>query len=661
MTKERAISFFLGGFCIAVMMFACASYSGNVKNRFFEAEYCYKQLQDSPDKQQYRSHWKRCIDAFMEVYRQAPSGPWAPAGLYHAGLLYHDLAHHSGRSADRQKAVDIWRQVLRHFPESAYSDKARRKLKSAGAEISSDLKTIRRKTAGKARLKYFEAENCYKRLRNSPRKMKYRCFWKDCIEMFREVYEYAPQARWAPAGLYMAGKLNCELYRHSYKKADQKAGARIFEKIIEDFPESAYRKKAAAALEDIRGKGGRKPAVAKETGDKEESYGMQASAGDVQKSEGPCVINDLRFWSNPQYTRVVVDATQPTDYTHNLLKEDKANGKPRRLYVDLEKSRLHRELSRKVIIDDNLLKDVRAGQFRPDSVRVVIDIKSFEDYKIFSLRDPFRIVIDVSGHKRKVAAGETKGKQAVPAGQTPLAKQLGLNVRRIVIDPGHGGRDGGAPGYLKGVHEKKVVLDLCKKLAERIRRELGCEVVMTRKTDTFLTLEERTAIANMKNADLFISIHTNACMTKKAHGIETYILNLATDEDAMRVAARENNTSRRNISDLQTILKSLMQNTKINESSRLAGSVQKSLCGHLDRYYSNVKDKGVKQAPFYVLLGAQMPSILIETGFISNRRECRRLIDDEYQRRLCNGIIKGIKAYMKKTKSAVFFRGSRQS
>jgi N-acetylmuramoyl-L-alanine amidase len=235
-----------------------------------------------------------------------------------------------------------------------------------------------------------------------------------------------------------------------------------------------------------------------------------------------------------------------------------------------------------------------------------------------------------------------------------LARQLVLGVSRIVVDPGHGGRDFGAPGYAKGVHEKDVVLKIARRLAKRIQEELHCEVFLTRDSDSNLTLEERTAIANTKNADLFISIHTNASRDRRAYGIETYFLNLATDEDAIMVAARENATSTKNISDLQTILTDLMQNAKINESSRLAVRVQESLHGRLRQHFSQIKDKGVKKAPFYVLLGARMPSILIETAFISNARECERLVDPGYQDRMCQAIIEGIRKYIQETSPAAF-------
>jgi N-acetylmuramoyl-L-alanine amidase len=180
---------------------------------------------------------------------------------------------------------------------------------------------------------------------------------------------------------------------------------------------------------------------------------------------------------------------------------------------------------------------------------------------------------------------------------------------------------------------------------------------LTRNSDKFLTLEERTAIANTKSADLFISIHTNSHRDRNVFGIETYFLNLATDDEAIRVAAIENATSTKNISDLQNILFDLVQNAKINESSRLASHVQGAMISILkSRRYSRIYDKGVKQAPFYVLLGAQMPAVLVETSFISNPRECKRLIDPKYQERLCEAIVDGIKKYIRETTPTAYLK-----
>ena len=642
--------------CLASGLFSCALMSPNVKTRFFEAESCCKSLDQNPKQKRYRSYWLNCINKFMEAHDADPSGPWAAAALYRAGLLYQELSRYSGRDADYRTAGDIFQQVMADYPNSAYSGKAQEQL--TGMSLESKRQQAPAIDTQAIKNKFFEAETCYRDLRASKTRKKYRCYWLDCIKAFNDVYQSDPDGPWAAAGLYMAGRIYGELYKYSYKEADREEGYRLLQKVVDEFPRSAYKVKAAGELD---GNGVTGVLTADEEPDTvadedDVPTELPIPAADTAAA-GIVVVKELRYWSNPSYTRVVIDTTGPAEFNHNLLKSDPKSGKPPRLYIDLQDSRLHQELSRQITIDDNLLKDIRAGQFTNNCVRVVVDIKSFKSYKIFSLRDPFRVVIDVSGEEGAAAvAAETARKETSPGetGKTSLAKQLGLTVRRIVIDPGHGGKDGGAPGCLQGIHEKKVVLDLSRMLAERIRKELGCEVIMTRGEDKFLTLEERTAIANMKNADLFISIHTNACRAPDAYGIETYILNLATDEDAMRVAAMENSTSQKNISDLQTILRDLMQNAKINESSRLAGYIQSSLCGYLKKRYKKINDKGVKQAPFYVLIGAQMPSILIETGFISNREECRRLTDDDYQKHICEGILEGIRAYIKHTTSAGF-------
>ncbi len=516
-----------------------------------------------------------------------------------------------------------------------------------------------------AKAKYFAAEASWKKLRNNPKKQKYRDQWLNCIGKYEAIYRLDPHGEWAAAGLYKAGKLYNELYKRSYRKSDRENSAYIFELIVREYPESRYNKRAVWEIQRITGRAvkiEKRVARQTETAEKKE-YKPVPETSSPSEPKGISEIRDIRYWSNPSYTRVVIDADKDTTYNHRLLKEDSSLKKPPRLYVDLNRSVLCRELDRVVPINDNLLKDARAGQHTPDSVRVVVDIKSFDNYKIFSLRNPFRIVIDVWGKKDKKGHGGKpyyaskgsvkKGDKITPSA---IAKQLALGVNRIVIDPGHGGADYGAPGYLKGVHEKYVVLSLAKKLAARIKKDLDCEVVLTRTGNESLTLEERTAIANTKNADLFISLHTNAARSRHAYGMETYFLNLATDADAIRVAAKENATSEKNISDLQSILTDLMQNAKINESSRLATHVQESMCGNLKKKYNRIKNKGVKQAPFYVLLGAQMPAILIETVFISNPRECKRITDPKYQENLCRAITDGIKNYIKETNPTAFIK-----
>lgn len=300
----------------------------------------------------------------------------------------------------------------------------------------------------------------------------------------------------------------------------------------------------------------------------------------------------------------------------------------------------------------------RVGQYDEDIVRVVLDISSIDRYKTFHLYNPFRIVIDVRGvekktiEKKSAAKTETRSpKKGIRKVERPdrtvsLAKQLGLSVKRIVIDPGHGGKDPGCY-YKGGIKEKNIVLDLARKLASKIEKRLGCKVFLTRTKDKSLPLDERTAFANVKKADLFISLHVNAHKESKIFGVETYFLNMATDQRAIMVAARENATSEKNISDLQSILNDLMLNTKISESSKLAYHVQKGMMSGIKKRYKTNKSLGVKQAPFYVLIGAEMPAILVETGFITNHTERKRLMSEKYRNIMADGIVAGIGIYIK--------------
>lgn len=529
-----------------------------------------------------------------------------------------------------------------------------------------------------AKDKYFKAETCYKKLRNNSKKYKYRDNWLRCIEKFQAVYKHDPKGSWAAAGLYMSGELYGKLYKISSKESDRKEAIDIFERIVKQFPKSKYKGKAIKKIRVFSKKETKKSSKKIKVSTKKKSLPEKIKVSTKKKSlsekkklkknikpsktDEIVTITGLRYWSNPSYTRIVIDADKDTTYNHRLLRKDPSIQKPKRLYVDLQNSRLGDGIKKTIPINDDLLSDARAGQFTADMVRVVVDIKSFKTYKIFSLKNPFRIVIDVWGTEAKRKTSELKtAEKDKKFTSSALAKQLALGVNRIVIDPGHGGRDFGASGYLKGVYEKDVVLKIAKMLAKKIREEVQCEVFLTRTRDRYLTLEERTAIANTKNADLFISIHTNAARSRRAFGIETYFLNLATDDESILVAARENATSTKNISDLQTILSDLMQNAKINESSRLAGHVQTALCNCLKKNkYSRINNKGVKQAPFYVLLGAQMPAILIETSFISNPKECKRLINSKYQERLCEAIVNGIKKYIKETNPTAFLRNLQQ-
>ncbi len=574
-----------------------ATYAETAKGRYLSADTCLKKLKRSAVKKNKVSAWLNCIDKYKSIHNDFPGDAWAPAGLYKAAELSFQLARRTGSPVWARQADDLLERVRRSYPQSAYSARA--------------------KTLATANTSLPREENPSFKIKKSQ---------KTRTRNDKAIAEYQLQ---------------------KLMDANAAAGKELSRPETDPDPEP-------------------KPNDSNYCGSGTPAPSDSESAPVVLK--GDATVTDLRFWSNPEYTRVVVNANSERKYTHRLLKKDPAlNVQFQRLYVDIDQARLGPNIPDHTPINDDLLKQARAGQFAPHTVRVVVDINSFESYKIFSLKDPFRIVIDLWGKDGKAAPMDemqTALEKAPAPGVPPekqdrvttdnlkssdIARQLALGVRKIVIDPGHGGKDPGAPGYVKGIWEKDIVLKLSLNLAEKLRKRLNCEVMLTRTTDRKLTLEERTAIANTKRADLFISMHCNAAKNKKLSGIETYILNLTTDEQAIAVAARENATSEKNISDLAYILNDLMKHAKIEESTRLANDVQKSMVLGMNKKYKKIRDLGVKQAPFYVLLGARMPAILIESSFISNKTECKRLMTKSYQDDICNAIANGIEKYINAT------------
>ena len=398
----------------------------------------------------------------------------------------------------------------------------------------------------------------------------------------------------------------------------------------------------------------------------------------------PRVIG-LRHWSTSAYTRIVVDLTGPVEFTSHFLRPDTGKDLPARLFIDLKNTRVGNLPKREIEIANAHLRKARLGQNDANTVRVVLDIQDITGHKAFLMHSPERLVIDVIGPENnrppkegtktaslpsqspppgsgrpnlpKIHPSVSK-KKRVPrgpadseAGPSQLVKAFGLGVRTVVVDPGHGGKDPGAKTCKQGLVEKDITLKVAFKLAQYLRKKLGLKVIMTRTKDTFVALEERTAIANTSHADLFISIHVNAATNRRLKGVETYFLNLATDERSIQLAARENATTTKSISDLQHILNDLMLNTKINESNRLAFQTQRALMKSIKSSYPTAKSLGVKQAPFYVLLGAQMPAVLVEIGFGTNPTDCRRLASSKYLNRVAEGMSKGLAMFIRQAKA----------
>ena len=355
------------------------------------------------------------------------------------------------------------------------------------------------------------------------------------------------------------------------------------------------------------------------------------------------------------------------------FRDEEVAGQPR-MFIDLQNTRPAKTLKDVTqAFSDDLVRQIRVGPQVGTRTRVVLDLSARAPHTVYALYNPYRVVIDfardLEGTKgTPTASGGTKDTNSVPAGtkdtkavlalKAPavngrggfsLSRQLGLGVARIVIDPGHGGYDPGAMN--DGVSEADIVLDVAMRLERLLTQQPGVEVVLTRRTNVYVPLEERTAIANRAGADLFLSIHANASEDDRARGIETYFLNFAPNPAAEAIAARENAASARTMRQLPDIVKAIALNNKIDESRDFASLIQSAMMERLKQGSKNRRDLGVKQAPFMVLIGATMPSILAEISFLTNPQEAALLRGTAYRQQIAEALFNGIMRYQRSLKT----------
>jgi len=418
-------------------------------------------------------------------------------------------------------------------------------------------------------------------------------------------------------------------------------------------------------------------------------------------------LRDITRSVLPDGVRLIVDLDAEVGY----YQEEITN--PRRVFFDLKGVRPAARLQDvSVKFDGDVVKEVRLGRHPQNTTRLVVDLEGVSSYSVYPLYGPYRLVLDFRRAATSAApATSAAGAAAAPARTVPtpvilppslpeartpaslaglpdvkqavrdsrptpapplpskpagpkslppaapasnsngsfsLSRQLGLSVSRVVIDAGHGGHDPGAHG--NGVIESELTLDVALRLQKLLAAQPGVEVVMTRDTDVFIPLEERTAIANREGADLFLSIHANASRNPQARGIETYFLSFAMNPEAEAVAARENATSSQAMHNLPDIVKAIALNNKINESRELAATVQKSMAKRLAAKNRSLRDLGVKQAPFVVLIGAAMPSVLAEISFLTNRQDGSLLKTGAYRQQIAQALFDAIADYQQALK-----------
>jgi len=347
----------------------------------------------------------------------------------------------------------------------------------------------------------------------------------------------------------------------------------------------------------------------------------------VAKRSGPVRITNIERYGAKDAARVVVFVTHPTVFDVGFIPAEGAARGPR-LYVDIDGAAYKGPLEHKV---GGLVERVRIGK-RDKGTRVVLDLGAPAQRKVFYLPEPFRLVIDVSTE----AAPTPAPAGAAAAGPRPL--------RRVVLDPGHGGHDPGAVGPA-GLREKDVTLDVAHRAAPILARELGVSTLLTRDSDDFVALDARTARANAFQADLFVSIHCNASEDPSARGFMTFVLDDSRDALASAIAARENAASAAAAAELANAMSRVLDAGSVSRSVHLADLIQKAAHASFSQSYSDEPDGGVKRAGFYVLAGARMPAVLFETSFISNPTGESRLNTGDYRQKLADAIVNAVRAY----------------
>jgi N-acetylmuramoyl-L-alanine amidase len=503
--------------------------------------------------------------------------------------------------------------------------------------------------ADKADDAYAAARDSYASLKRDKQRRQLRHHWQNVARKFEQVARRHPRSERAPEACFMAGQMHSELSRVSRRGDDLAEAEKSFRRLLDEWPKHRLADDAALALAkllaDRRGDAAGARAVLEATlGRADDMKGdMQRMLAALPRAGAPARHHPagVRARGREEAPAPVDEAPEPapTPLAEAIRRATSplARGAPS---PPEEPAQARRQAPVRPTQEEPA---AREGDGVPDEV-----LEEAEASPIASLQERLRDV-RVGGAPDPAASAEAKSRlthlarDQKDAGLS-IAQQLGLKVRRVVVDAGHGGHDTGAIGK-GGTLEKDVALAIARKLADRLEA-MGLEVVMTRDDDTYVKLEDRTRIANREKGDLFISVHCNAAPNPKLRGVETYTLNTSSNRYSIRLAARENATTERGVGDLQYILADLATKANTGESTQLAERVQATLVRNLSASYKNVKGLGHKEALFFVLLGARMPAVLVETSFISNEEEEARLGSAAYQQSVADSIAEAVAGFL---------------
>ncbi len=537
------------------------------------------------------------------------------------------------------------------------------------------------------------------------------------IASYEAIVRRYPTSGYSDNALWQAAELHRALFERQGREGSRAAAIGLYRRLKREYPASSLVKKTGPVIAGLEAP---RPSVARTlptpvavapvatrvavppAPDPPVAENAVRAAAPLEPERDPtdAMLVSIQRTLMPEAVRITLTLDREVPY-----REERITG-PERVFFDLRGVSLPPPpLDRTLEYNTDVVRHIRLGRHPDSTVRVVLDLEGVTRHSVFTLYNPFRLVIDCERPapaaapdvrraeaplptsasvpapaapppatvvERRAPGGARDEGTTVPAKPVPsrdtvaapspspappaansaggfsIARQLGLGVSRIVIDPGHGGRDSGAG--VRGLTEADLTLDVALRLEKLLQQESGVEVVLTRRTDVYVPLEERTAIANRESADLFLSIHANASRNTSARGIETYYLSFASSPDAEAVAARENAGSEGEMRNLPDIIRAIALNNKLDESRDFAAMVQQSLVARLRRINTGVRDLGVKKAPFVVLIGAGMPSVLAEISFLTYRQDAQLLKTGNYRQRIAEALHGAVMRYRRSLK-----------
>lgn len=608
---------------------------------------------------QMRAAWLRdekgALALLSRLKAQYPNGD-----MYKEALALEKALRASGKGQAAPAAV---KAAASSSPKDAVEDQPAANSKKTNSTFVGDLP-----------LRYKAAKSRVASLRSDNVKACWRQPWEELREEFLRISN-AGKNRLAPSALYQAAFCQQSIASCSRLAADSKKALQLYLDVAKKYPAHALADDAilqAARLQyslaggktranelldrifaeykkgDMLVEAKRLKSIwsAEAKPEKNLQAAKNPKKGAKEKAELQVLSWDSKSKNNVEIT---LEMSAPAKFSARL--QEAGKGKNASLFVDLDNVDIIGDVRKGVTVQGSLLKAVRVSEIKGGGATLRFDFRDARRFDARSEADPHRIIISVAAgssplpktDKAVRSATVKKAAPAVKAAQVSnMASQLGLTVQRVFIDAGHGGKDPGTSH--NKVLERLITLDVAMDLG-RLLQANGMEVIYSRTKDRAVKLSERTRMANAANADLFVSIHVNANDNPAVSGIETYYLNLASNPQAARVAVLENASSDRRLGDMHKMLADVMLNARVDESRRLATDIQRLTVYRLKKRNYAPRNNGVKSAPFHVLLGAQMPAVLVEIGYCTNSREAINLADAKYRHALAAGLAEGIMAY----------------